>query len=79
MKLAKIDELKDELPEEIFVNLNARVPKELWRRVRLHCLKKGIILRKFTTDALVELLAKEQKPKRTHRAVKVPIATSNKE
>jgi hypothetical protein len=38
------------------VNLNARVPKHLWRRVRLRCLEDGRLLRAFITDALREHL-----------------------
>jgi hypothetical protein len=38
------------------VNLNARVPKHLWRRVRLRCLEEGRLLRAFITEALREHL-----------------------
>jgi len=38
------------------VNLNARVPKHLWRRVRLQCLREERFLRSFITDALREYL-----------------------
>ena len=41
---------------EPLVNLNARVPKHLWRRVRLRCLEDGRLLRAFITDALREHL-----------------------
>lgn len=41
---------------ETLVNLNARVPKHLWRRVRLRCLEEGRLLRAFITDALREHL-----------------------
>jgi hypothetical protein len=41
---------------ETLVNLNARVPKHLWRRVRLRCLEDGRLLRAFITDALREHL-----------------------
>ena len=43
------------------VNLNARVPKRLWRRVRLECLYEGQLLRAFVTQALQEYLAKQQR------------------
>ena len=46
---------------EVLVNLNARVPKHLWRRVRLRCLRQECLLRNFITEALREYL-------REHRA-----------
>ena len=48
--------LREEIVEEPLVNLNARVPKELWRRVRLQCLREGRLLRSFITEALREHL-----------------------
>jgi hypothetical protein len=42
--------------DEPLVNLNARVPKHLWRRVRLQCLREERLLRSFITDALREYL-----------------------
>ena len=42
--------------QEVLVNLNARVPKHLWRRVRLQCLREERLLRSFITDALREYL-----------------------
>ena len=41
---------------EILVNLNARVPKHLRRRVRLQCLREECPLRSFITEALREHL-----------------------
>ena len=41
---------------ETLVNLNARVPKQLWRRVRLQCLREERLLRNFITEALREYL-----------------------
>lgn len=38
------------------VNLNARIPKQLWRRVRLQCLREERLLRGFVTEALQEYL-----------------------
>jgi len=52
----------DEAPE-LLVNLNARVPKALWRRVRLQCLREDRLLRAFITEALREYLVR-----RTRRA-----------
>ncbi|HMC34215.1 MAG TPA: hypothetical protein VKH65_07405 [Myxococcales bacterium] len=45
---------------EILVNLNARVPKHLWRRVRLQCLREECLLRSFITEALREYLRERQ-------------------
>ena len=42
---------------EVLVNLNARVPKHLWRRVRLQCLREERLLRAFITEALREYLS----------------------
>jgi hypothetical protein len=41
---------------DTLVNLNARVPKHLWRRVRLQCLREERLLRNFITEALREYL-----------------------
>ena len=41
---------------EMLVNLNARVPRQLWRRVRLQCLREERLLRNFITEALREYL-----------------------
>ncbi len=41
---------------ESLVNLNARIPKRLWRRVRLQCLREERLLRSFITEALREYL-----------------------
>jgi len=45
---------------EILVNLNARVPKHLWRRVRLQCVREECLLRSFITEALREYLRERQ-------------------
>ena len=41
---------------EALVNLNARVPRHLWRRVRVQCLRDERLLRTFITEALREYL-----------------------
>jgi len=41
---------------DTLVNLNARVPRHLWRRVRLQCLREERLLRSFITEALREYL-----------------------
>jgi hypothetical protein len=54
--------------EETLVNLNARVPKQLWRRVRLQCLREERLLRNFITDALREYLRERSGGRRTKSA-----------
>jgi len=46
---------------DLLVNLNARIPKHLWRRVRLRCLREGRLLRTFITEALGEHLVKARR------------------
>jgi hypothetical protein len=53
--MASRDRLRADDPDSL-VNLNARVPKHLWRRVRLQCLREERLLRSFITDALREYL-----------------------
>ena len=43
-------------PSEPLVNLNARVPRHLWRRVRVQSLREGRLLRAFITEALRDYL-----------------------
>jgi hypothetical protein len=40
----------------LLVNLNARIPKRLWRRVRLQCVRDERLLRGFVTEALQDFL-----------------------
>ncbi len=47
---------REEHRGEPLVNLNARVQRQLWRRVRLQCLREGRLLRSFVTEALEEYL-----------------------
>ena len=47
--------------DEMLVNLNARVPRNLWRRVRLQCTREGRLLRTFITEALEERLKLERR------------------
>ena len=46
----------DSKEEDALVNLNARIPKRLWRRVRLRCVRDERLLRGFVTEALQEHL-----------------------
>jgi len=41
---------------DALVNLNARIPKRLWRRVRLQCVRDERLLRAFVTEALRDYL-----------------------
>jgi hypothetical protein len=41
---------------EILVNLNARVPRSLWRRVRMECAVHGRFVQTFITEAIEEQL-----------------------
>lgn len=50
--------------DEMLVNLNARVPRNLWRRVRLQCTREGQLLRTFITEALEERLRSERRRRR---------------
>jgi len=43
---------------DALVNLNARIPKRLWRRVRLQCVRDERLLRGFVTEALQDYLQK---------------------
>jgi len=54
----------ENLIDEILVNLNARVPRNLWRRVRLQCTREGRLLRSFITEALEERLRVERRRRR---------------
>ena len=54
----------EEAIDEILVNLNARVPRNLWRRVRLQCTREGRLLRSFITEALEERLKVERRRRR---------------
>jgi len=51
----------DVAADEILVNLNARVPRTLWRRVRVQCTREGKLLRAFITEALQERLRLERR------------------
>jgi len=53
-----------DVADEILVNLNARVPRNLWRRVRLQCTDEGRLLRTFITEALEERLRAQRRRSR---------------
>jgi hypothetical protein len=47
--------------------LVTKVPKELHRRLRLHCVQEGVTVMSFVTGALGEALRRKQKPKPERR------------
>jgi predicted HicB family RNase H-like nuclease len=59
--MARRHAANDDVEDEVLVNLNARVPRNLWRRVRLQCLRQGRLLRTFITEALEERLRTEKR------------------
>jgi hypothetical protein len=54
--MARSKSAPEDASDEMLVNLNARVPRNLWRRVRLQCTREGRLLRTFITEALEERL-----------------------
>ncbi len=59
--MARRKRAREETSDEVLVNLNARVPRNLWRRVRLQCTRDGQLLRTFITEALEERLRVERR------------------
>ena len=54
--MARSKSAPEDALDEMLVSLNARVPRNLWRRVRLQCTREGRLLRTFITEALEERL-----------------------
>ena len=50
------NQLEDTATDDLLVNLNARISKELWRRMRVRCVEEGRLLRDFITEALKDQL-----------------------
>ena len=59
--MARRKKVSEDPGDEMLVNLNARVPRNLWRRVRLQCTREGRLLRTFITEALEERLRTEKR------------------
>ena len=59
--MARRKSAPEESVDDVLVNLNARVPRNLWRRVRLQCTREGRLLRTFITEALEERLRTERR------------------
>jgi hypothetical protein len=62
--MARRKSAPEDTTDEVLVNLNARVPRNLWRRVRLQCTREGRLLRNFITEALEERLRGERRRRR---------------
>jgi len=45
---------------EPLAGLNARIPRQLWRRLRFHCVARECLVRDFVTEALREHLRSRQ-------------------
>jgi predicted HicB family RNase H-like nuclease len=50
-----------------WTQLTTRIPKELHRRLRLHCVSHEIALMYFVTDAIEEKLGQRTRPKKNGR------------
>ena len=59
--MARRKSAPEESIDDVLVNLNARVPRNLWRRVRVQCTREGRLLRTFITEALEERLRSERR------------------
>ncbi len=66
--ISRNHEVEDDAGDEPLVNLNARVPRQLWRRVRLQCLREGRLLRSFITEALRDYLRSRSRTRTARRA-----------
>jgi predicted HicB family RNase H-like nuclease len=62
-------------PEEPWVQLATRIPKELHRRLKLHCVTHDAMLQQFVTEAVREKLGR--KPRLCEVAAQVAIAPAD--
>ena len=51
-------------PEEAWTQLATRIPKDLHRRLKLHCVTNDIALMHFVTEAIGEKLGRKVRPKK---------------
>jgi len=51
-------------PEEAWTQLATRIPKQLHRRLKLHCVTHDIALMHFVTEAVEEKLGRKARPKK---------------
>lgn len=47
---------------DLLVNLNARIPRSLWRRVRVRSFEENRLIRTFVAEALHDYLRANKKP-----------------
>ncbi len=50
--------------DEPIAQLATRIPKELHRRLKLHCVTHDIVLMHFVTEAIEEKLGRKARPKK---------------
>ena len=50
--------------EEPVAGLSTRIPKDLHRRLRLHCVTHDIAVQDFVTQAIQEKLGRKSRPKK---------------
>ncbi len=50
--------------EEVWTQLATRIPKELHRRLKLHCVTNETMVQSFVVEALKEKLGREGKRKK---------------
>ena len=51
-------------PEEAWMQLATRIPKELHRRLKLYCVTQEIVLMHFVMEAIEEKLGRKTRPKK---------------
>jgi hypothetical protein len=50
--------------DEAWTQLSTRVPKELHRHLKLHCVTNDIMVQNFVVEAIAEKLGRAAKPKK---------------
>ncbi len=50
--------------EEVLTQLATRIPKDLHRRLKLHCVTHDIALMHFVVEAIEEKLGRKARPKK---------------
>jgi predicted HicB family RNase H-like nuclease len=50
--------------EDAWMQLATRIPKEVHRRLKLHCVTNDIMLQRFVTEAIEEKLGRKARPKK---------------
>ena len=53
--------------EEVLTQLATRIPKELHRRLKLHCVTHEIMLQRFVTEAIEQKLGRRPGPRKRTR------------